>query len=83
MGHRHLPSMAPAAGSLHLTSHTIRPPDPKAPALERPPTERHRPTCHTHLQNNQASQPASTGFNYPDQAARKIEARLTSKFAIS
>jgi hypothetical protein len=75
MGHPDIPSMAPTSGSLHLTSHTIRPPDPRTPNRPwnaRTPSDTGRlviPTSH-----NQASQPANTVLTYPGQAVRKIEA---------
>jgi hypothetical protein len=55
----------------HNTAHPTRG-TPRA--LERPPTERHRPTCHAQTRNDHGSQPANTGFIYSEQAVRKIEA---------
>src|ERR1700682_2572411 len=75
MGHRHLARMAPNAGSLHLTSHTIRPTRPGKPHRPwnaRPPSDTGRPVIPTC--NNQDSQSTSNGPPPPDQAARKIEA---------
>jgi hypothetical protein len=71
--------MAPAAGRIRLTSHTIhptRPGKPHRPWNARPPSDTGRPVIPTC--NNQASQPASTGFIHPNQAARKIEVDNTS-----
>ena len=76
MGHRHLPRMATTPSRLHLTAPppSTRPEEPHRP-WKRPPTERHRPTCHTHLpQSAPTSRPAPAPIR-PDKAARKIEAR--------
>ncbi len=75
MGHRHRPRMATTSGSLHLTPNppSTRPEEP--PALESPhPSDTGRPVIPTC--NHQATQSASTDFNCPDQAARKIEANI-------
>jgi Transposase DDE domain group 1 len=53
VGHRDLPSMATTSGRLPLTTRPTRPyPTQGNAALESPPTERHRPTRHTHVQQS-------------------------------
>ena len=67
--------MAPAAGSLHLTSHTIRPPHPRNPHRPwnaRTPSDTGRLVIP--IRHNQPHKLASTHFTRPEPTARKIEA---------
>ena len=71
--------MATTSGRLPLTVQaTVHPTRGTPPALESPPTERHRPTRHTHPAKSSPPGPPCAGIIRPDNAARKIEANHAS-----